>query len=102
MTVASEVAILDSDDMSPEPTEELRGKPRRSTWWVGRYRENKTRSDAFGLISIGLLGLFSYKPFYEPDVETRGWDWLPYLALTLWVGMLLVGLFKLVKSFRLT
>lgn len=58
------------------------------------------RSEAIGLIAIGALGLMSYKPFYDPDAQTRGWDWLPYVVLAVFAGSIAVGVYRLVKSFR--
>jgi hypothetical protein len=86
--------------MPRESADDRREPPRRSTWWVGRGTEKPTRSVSLGHIAIGAFGLMSFAPFYDPDVQTRGWAWLPYLSLVIWAGFIGVGAYGLVKSFR--
>ena len=86
--------------MSPSRPDDDRESPRRSTWWVGRGTENRTRSEALGLIAIGAIGLMSFTPFYDSNAQTRGWDWLTYLSLAIWVGFIGLGAYRLMGSFR--
>lgn len=86
--------------MSPDRSSGSREPIRRSTGWVGRGSRESGWPRALGLIAIGALGIGSFTPFYEPDAERRGWDWLPYLGLAIWLGFLAVGTFRLVRSFK--
>jgi hypothetical protein len=85
--------------MPPESPDDWREPPRRSTWWKGRGTERSPRAVALGHIAIGAVGLMSFAPFYDSDVQTRGWEWLPYASLVIWVGFVVVGAYGLVKSF---
>jgi hypothetical protein len=83
--------------MSPRSSEESRDRARRSTWWVGRGSDNRSRSGAVGLIAIGAVGLMSFAPFYDSNAQIRGWDWLP---LAIWMGFVGIGAYRLIGSFR--
>lgn len=52
-----------------------------------------------GLIIIGVVGFMSFSPFWEP-VEVHGWARLAYASLAIWAAFIVVGLFRLAKSFR--
>lgn len=85
----------------PTPHKDSPELPRRSTWWVGRGRADRGRRAApIGQIAIGLAGLMSFRPFFEPDVETRGWDWLPYVSVGISGVFIVLGVFGLASSFH--
>jgi hypothetical protein len=92
--------LLQGVSMSLNPPDNSAQSLRQTTWWVGRARENRKRAAAIGNIAIGSIGLISFRPFFEPDVHTRGWDWLPYVSAAISGAFILVGLFGLARSFR--